>query len=122
MGDGGEGGQDAVDGGAAEGLGGGGKEAVGGLVGEQDVAVAVSAEDGDGAGLDEVLKLLFEATTDAHLGLDLLQVGGGDQAAAVGLVDEGADAGEGGEVEHVTGKASAEGPGIAVEELGEEHA
>ena len=50
------------------------EEAVGGLVGEQDAAVAVGADDGDGAGLDEVLELLLEAAADGHLGLDLAEV------------------------------------------------
>jgi hypothetical protein len=122
VGDGGEGGQEGADGGAFEGFGGASEEAVGSLVGEQDAALTVGADDGDGAGLDEVLELLLEAAADGHLGFELAEVLGGELAAEVDLVDEGADAGEGGEVEHVAGQAGAEVPGVAVKLLGEQHA
>ena len=68
-----------------------------GLVREQNAAIAIGADDRDGAGLDEMFELLFEATTHQHLGFEPCKVCGCGHAAPVRLEDVGTDTGERGE-------------------------
>lgn len=121
-GDGGESREVGLYGLSGEGGGRESKEAVGGVVGEQDGAVGIGSNDGYGTAVDEDVKLLFGVAAGDDFVFNVGEMERGTLTAEDSFADVEAEAAEGEEVEEVAWDADLGSPDEGVEEFGEEGA